>query len=136
MKRSLTWLWSVTSPFTCTEGPVATVGALAVSTGGVTCQVGWNDGLAVPPAFTSVVATNAGRPGSSSTRVNAPALPVTLNAAPDVALPMTSESLVGASRRGTSARRTLTVPLAASGAGEAATTLILILSVTDSPSTV
>src|SRR3569832_1631597 len=121
----------------CAVSPVTTDGADTVSTGGVTCHSGLNSGWAVPPAFTSFMATKAVRSFSISTRVKVPAgvvtLPVTLNAVPLLARPTTSAPSPAASRRGMSSRATGAGPRGAAGDGPDGATLILILSVTDSP---
>src|SRR5436189_125575 len=83
------------------------VGAVTVSTGGVTCHSGVSVPCTAPPDLTSAVATNAERPLSRSRRVNVPSLPLTLNVVPLGARPTTSAASFAVSRRGAPSRATV-----------------------------
>ena len=116
-----------------TLSPTTTVGAITVSSGGVTCHSGFRVPWTAPPLLRSALATKAERVPSMSTRVNAPSRPLVLNTVPFGARPTTSAASPAVSRSGASSRTIVAVPLEASGAGPDGTTLTLILSVTDSP---
>ena len=93
----------------CTVSPATTVGAMTVSSGGVTCHSGFNVPCAAPPAFTSAV-DDEGRPvGVEVEAREAPSLPLALNAVPLGARPTTSALSPAVSRRGVSLARDVAV---------------------------